>query len=45
MLLLVGLTLSVGSKFCLTELCKSAKMDGTFFVRNATLMFVCGSMA
>ena len=40
----LGLTRSDGLKFSLTELCKSAKMGDTFFVRNATWVSLCGSM-
>ena len=40
-----GLTRSDGLKFSLTDLCENATMGGIFFVRNATLMFVCGSMS
>ena len=42
----LGLTRSDGLKFSLTDLWKNAMHGMTLiFVRNATLMFVCGSMA
>ena len=41
----LGLMLSDGIKYGLIDMCESVKMGDTFFVRNATWMFLCGSMA